>query len=187
MMKAKFAAALCLLLSLSILCGVSAYAVGSEMETVVTYTKQGETDWGGGSSADDSPSRPVYEIAIPAEKDLAQDGTALPIHLTENNIPAGYVLNVYIDSAKTFDQSGYFHLTGTKGNADALAYIFRYAPEGYSETFYGEAFPKVAAFRQESNFPFEYGTLTFQVMNEDEIAPDTYTGRVYFKLELVAE
>ena len=171
MMKAKFAAALCLLLSLSILCGVSAYAAGSEMETVVTYTKQGETDWGGGSSADDSPSRPVYEIAIPAE----------------NNIPAGYVLNVYIDSAKTFDQSGYFHLTGTKGNADALAYIFRYAPEGYTETFYGEAFPKVAAFRQESNFPFEYGTLTFQVMNEDEIAPDTYTGRVYFKLELVSE
>lgn len=187
MMKTRFTAALCLLLSLSILCGVSAYAAGSEMETVVTYTKQGETDQAGGSSVDDGPSRPVYEIAIPAEKDLAQDGTALPIHLTENSIPAGYVLNVYIDSAKTFDKSGYFHLTGTKGNADALAYIFRYLPDGSAETFFGEDFPKVAAFDRDSNFPFEYGTLNFQIMNENEIAPDTYTGRVYFKLELVTE
>lgn len=38
-MKTKFAAVVCLLLSLSVLCGVSAYAAGSEMETVVTYTK----------------------------------------------------------------------------------------------------------------------------------------------------
>lgn len=186
-MKAKFAAALCLLLSLSILCGVSAYAAGSEMETVVTYTKQGETDWGGGSSADDSPSRPVYEIAIPTEQDLAQDGSAIPIHLTENNIPAGYVLNVYIDSAKTFDKNGFLHLTGTKGNTDALAYIFRYLTDGSFETFFEEDFPKVAAFNKDSNFPFEYGTLNFQIVNEDDLVPDTYTGRVYFKLELVSE
>lgn len=185
-MKAKFATVLCLLLSLSVLCGVSAYAANSEMETVVTYTKQGNTDQGGGSSADE-PSRPVYEIAIPMEKDIAKKDTLLPIHLTENNIPAGYKLNVYIDSKKTFDELGFFHLTGTKGGADALAYIFRYVPEGYAETFWEEDLAKVAAFDCESNLPIEYGTLTFQIMNEDDIATDTYTGRMYFKLELVEE
>mgnify|MGYP006934583306 CR=1 len=185
-MKAKFATVLCLLLSLSALCGVSVYAAGNEIETVVTYTKQESTDQGGGSSADE-PSRPVYEIAIPMEKDIAKKGTLLPIQLTENNIPAGYKLNVYIDSKKTFDKLGYFHLTGTKDGADALAYIFRYVPEGYAETFWTDDLAKVAAFDCESNLPVEFGTLTFEILNEDDIVPDTYTGRMYFKLELVEE
>lgn len=187
MMRTKFAAAICLLLSLSVLCDVSAYAASSEIETVVTYTKQGDTYQSGDFSEDDGPSRPMYEIAIPTEQDLAQDGSAIPIHLTENNIPAGYVLNVYIDSAKTFDKNGFLHLTGTKGNTDALAYIFRYLTDGSFETFFEEDFPKVAAFNKDSNFPFEYGTLNFQIVNEDDLVPDTYTGRVYFKLEVTTK
>ena len=187
MMKTRFAAALCLLLSLSVLCGVSAYAAGSEMEAIITYTKQGDIYQSGDFSEDDGPSRPVYEITIPTEQDLARDGSAMPIHLTENNIPAGYVLNVYIDSAKTFDKNGFLRLTGIKGNTDALAYIFRYLPDGSAETFFGEDFPKVAAFDRDSNFPIEYGTLNFQIMNENGIEPDTYTGRVYFRLEVVAK
>lgn len=187
-MKTKFIAGLCLLLSLSVLCSFPAFATSNELETIVVYTKNGDVYPGEDDpSTDSGTSRPVYEIAIPAEKDLARDGSALPIHLTENNIPDGYMLNVYIDSAKTFGSDGFLHLTGAKGQDDALAYIFRYNSDGSAETFWNEDLPKVAAFDSESKFPVEYGTLQFQVVNEDEIEPDTYTGRVYFRLEISAK
>ena len=66
-MKAKFAVLLCLLLCLCVACSVTAYAAGSEIESVMTFTQQGEPDSdnnSGGSSADRSPSLPAYEIAI---------------------------------------------------------------------------------------------------------------------------
>ena len=43
-MKAKFAALLCMLLCLCVAGSVTAYAAGSEIESVITFTQQGEPD-----------------------------------------------------------------------------------------------------------------------------------------------
>ena len=136
---------------------------------------------------DRSPSLPAYEIAIPSRKDLDTDGTALPIHLTENNLPDGYVLNVYIDGGKSFGNDGFLHLSGTKGQPDALAKVIRYNTDGSFENIASEAFPKVAAFDRESNFPIEYGTLNFDIVDRESLIADTYTGKVCFYLEIVAK
>ena len=192
-MKAKFAALLCMLLCLCVAGSVTAYAAGSEIESVITFTQRGEPDptpdAGNDSdgSADRSPSLPAYEIAIPSRKDLDTDGTALPIHLTENNLPDGYVLNVYIDGGKSFGSDGFLHLSGTKGQPDALAKVIRYNTDGSFENIASEAFPKVAAFDRESNFPIEYGTLNFDIVDRESLIADTYTGRVCFYLEIVAK
>lgn len=193
-MKAKFAALLCMLLCLCVAGSVTAYAAGSEIESVITFTQQGEPDSApdsdnnsGGGSVDRSPSLPAYEIAIPSRKDLDTDGTALPIHLTENNLPDGYVLNVYIDGGKSFGNDGFLHLSGTKGQPDALAKVIRYNDDGSFENIASESFPKVAVFDSESNFPIEYGTLSFDVVDRDGLIADTYTGRVCFYLEIVAK
>lgn len=193
-MKAKFAAFLCMLLCLCVAGSVTAYAAGSEIESVITFTQQGEPDSApdsdnnsGGGSVDRSPSLPAYEIAIPSRKDLDTDGTALPIHLTENNLPDGYVLNVYIDGGKSFGSDGFLHLSGTKGQPDALAKVIRYNTDGSFENIASEAFPKVAAFDRESNFPIEYGTLNFDIVDRESLIADTYTGKVCFYLEIVAK
>lgn len=194
-MKAKFITLLCLVLCLSITGSVTAYAAGSEIESIVTFTQREYQDFeedigdnsDGGSSTDYSPSLPVYEITIPSRQDLDADGTTLPIHLTANNIPEGYVLNVYIDGGKSFGSDKYFHLSGTKGQSDALAKIFRYATDGSFMNITGETFPKVAAFDCTNRFPIEYGTLCFEILDRDSLIADTYTGRVCFYLEIVAK
>lgn len=43
-MKAKFAVLLCMLLCLSVAGSVTAYAAGSEIESVIIFTQQGEPD-----------------------------------------------------------------------------------------------------------------------------------------------
>lgn len=43
-MKAKFAVLLCMLLCLCVAGSVTAYAAGSEIESVITFTQQGEPD-----------------------------------------------------------------------------------------------------------------------------------------------
>ncbi len=194
-MKAKFAALLCSVLCLSVAGSVTAYAAGSEIESIVTFTQQEyqeaandlDDNSDSGSSADYSPSLPVYEITIPSRQDLDADGTTLPIHLTTNNIPEGYVLNVYIDGGKSFGSDGYLHLSGTKGQSDALVKIFRYATDGSFMNITGEAFPKVAAFDRTQKFPIEYGTMTYEIVNRDSLIADTYTGKIYFYLEIVSK
>ena len=190
-MKAKFAALLCMLLCLCVAGSVTAYAAGSEIESVITFTKREYSDdvidSGNDSSADHSPSQPMYEIFLPSKNDLAMDGNTIPIHLTGNNLPDGYILNVYIDGAKSFGGDGLFHLVGTKGQPDALAKIFRYATDGSFENITEETFPKVAAFDCNGNFPIEYGTLSIGVLDEESLIADTYTGRLCFYLEIVAK
>ena len=45
----------------------------------------------------------------------------------------------------------------------------------------------MAAFESESNFPIEYGTLSFDIVDRESLIADTYTGKVCFYLEIVAK
>lgn len=192
-MRSKFIAALCLIVSLSLLCSVSAYAVsGSEAETVLTYIKNEDpapvpdTSPGapsGDNSDDDEHSRPVYEVVIPAEESMS-NGSTLPIYLSENNIPEGYVLGVYIDSARSYGEDGLLHLTGTKGQADALVIVNRYDRDGSYMAVTQQSMPKVAVFEPGNIRPAQYGTLFFSVIDEEQLPADTYTGRIYFNFVL---
>lgn len=193
-MKAKLTVALCLLLVMSLVCSISAYAAsGNEIETTITYTKQADSEpepepdpAPEETPSDDEPSRPVYEIAIPSEMSMS-NGTTLPIYLTENNIPEGYVLSVYIDGSKSYGDDGFLHLSGTKGQADALVIINRYDVDGSYMAVTQQPYPKVAAFVHGNIRPIQYGTLNFTVIDEEVLPPDTYTGRIYFDLSLVLE
>lgn len=195
-MRSKFTAALCLIVSLSLLCSVSAYAVsGSEAETVLTYIKNEDpapvpdTSPGassGDNSDDDEPSRPVYEVVIPAEESMS-NGSTLPIYLSENNIPEGYVLRVSIDCEKTLDKNGLLHLSGTKGQADALVIVNRYDRDGSYMSITPNASPTVAIFEPGNIRPVQYGTLFFSVIDEEQLPADTYTGRIYFHIALEQE
>lgn len=198
-MKTKFATALCLLLSLSLLCSVSAYAVNdSEAETVLTYIKQEEPTpapdtsdtprepSSGEASGDSEPSRPIYEIVIPAEESMS-NGSTFPIYLSENNIPEGYVLSVYIDSGRSYGEDGLLHLKGTKGQADALVIVNRYDRDGSYMAVTQQSMPKVAAFAPGNIRPVQYGTLFFSVIDEEQLPADTYTGRLYFNIVLELE
>ena len=191
-MRSKFIAALCLIVSLALLCSVSAYAVsGGEAETVLTYIKNEDpapapdTSPGassGDNSGDDEPSRPVYEVVIPAEESMS-NGSTLPIYLSENNIPEGYVLGVYIDSARSYGEDGLLHLTGTKGH-DALVIVNRYDRDVSYMAVTQQSMPKVAVFEPENIRPVQYGTLFFSVIDEEQLPADTYTGRIYFNFVL---
>lgn len=198
-MKAKFVAALCLLLSMSLLCSVSAYAVsGGEAETVLTYIKQEDPapapdapdatrELSGGDASDDSePSRPIYEIVIPAEESMS-NGSTFPIYLSENNIPEDYVLSVYIDSERSYGEDGLLHLRGTNGQADALVIVNRYDRDGSYMAVTQQSMPKVATFAPGNIRPAQYGTLFFRVIDEEQLPADTYTGRLYFNIVLELE
>jgi len=199
MMKAKLTAALCLLLSLSLLCSVSAYAAsGGEVKTVLTYIKLEDpapapdtTDpphepSSGDASYDSEPSRPIYEIVIPAEESMS-NGSTLPIYLSENNIPEGHVLGVYIDSERSYGEDGFLHLKGTKGQADALVIVNRYDHNGSYMAVTQQSMPKVATFAPGNIRPIQYGTLFFSVIDEEQLPADTYTGCIYFNIVLELE
>lgn len=188
MMRSKLIAALCLIVSLSLLCSISAYAVsGSEAETVLTYTKQEAPAPTPDTSGDSEPSRPIYEIAIPAEMNL-NAGDTMPIYLTENNLASNQKLTVCIDGNRNLSDDGYIYLHGEEGSTPAKVSVGFYNNGGNAEyvniptCLYG-----VAVFDSTDVHPIYAGTLFFRVVNADELDGGTYTGRVCFTFELTTE
>lgn len=182
-MKRKLTGAICLILALSLLCSVSAFAATIEDKTAstkITYTKEKE-------QSEPTPSRPVYEIAIPAEMSL-NDGNTMPIYLTENNLTAAQRLDVCIDANSELDSTDHtLHLQGSKSQTPAKVKIGYYLSGGTVEYIDNGGFWQVAAFESGNVHPVARGTICFELTNESELAADTYSGTLNFSLKLITE
>ncbi len=176
-MKRKVTAMLCLLLVLSTVGSISAYAATIDEDTTgttLTYTKEAPPV---------DVNLPLYEIAIPSEMSL-NAGDTMPIYLTANNMAPGQRLTVYIDGSN-MDEQSLVPLYGTKGQAPAEVMIGYYDSDGMSNTLGGgPGLYPVAAFESGNIRPVLNGTIFFRVQNADELIADTYTGTVNFLLRV---
>ena len=194
-MKRKFSGALCLLLIFCLMCSVTAYAADeTEIQTIITYTTAeepeqeeppAETEPPAVDSGDyDEPVNiPVYEIAIPSEMSL-NNGTTIPIYLITNNLTDEQTLNVYIDADRTLADDGYLHLQGTNTDDVAKVVVGYYNSAGKPTHINNSGIWQVGIFESGNIRPVRYGTIYFNVVNDSELAADTYTGTVYFVLDV---
>ena len=171
-------------LAFSLILSGSAYAADetTTQEMTVTYTKQEDPE----QSAEPAPSRPVYEISIPSQMSL-NEGDTIPLYLIENNLPAGKMLQVYIDGEKTVEADGYLHLAGTKGQTPAKVAIGYYQSNGTAEYINNAGIWCVAEFVSGNIRPISGGVLFMRVTNDTELLADTYTGTVHFRLRTYDE
>lgn len=188
-MKCKLLGALCLLLILCFMCGATAYAADeTEIETIITYTKAEEPkqeqppaiESGVG---DEMANIPVYEIAIPSEMSL-NNGATMPIYLITNNLTNGQSLRVHIDADRTLADDGYLHLQGTNTVDVAKVAIGYYNSVGNPTYIDNSGIWEVGIFESGNIRPVRWGTIFFDVVNDSELAADTYTGTVYFVLNI---
>lgn len=189
-MKHKFSCAICLLLIFCVMCSATAYAAdSSEKQTTITFIKTQEpiqnepskVDSGGGVA---SVSTPLYEISIPSEMSL-NNGSTLPIYLIENNLSEGQTLEVYIDGAKSYADDGLLHLKGEKTQKEIEVLISRYDADGSYTMVTQLPCPTVAVFQSGNIRPVRYGTISFNVVDEETVTPDTYTGNLYFTFSIL--
>lgn len=182
-MKRKLTGAICLILALSLLCSVSAFAATIEDKTAstkITYTKENE-------QSEPTPSRPVYEIAIPAEISL-NDSDTVAIYLTENNMTAAQHLDVCINATTELNSADHtLHLQGSKSQTPAKVKIGYYIAEGIIEYIDNSGSWQVAGFESGNVHPVARGTVHFELANESELAADTYSGTLNFTLKLITE
>lgn len=194
-MKRKFSGVLCLLLIFCLMCSVTAYAADeTEIQTIITYTKTeeppqeeppAETEPPAVDSDNDEPvNTPVYEIAIPSEMDLNIDGTVIPIYLITNNLTDEQTLRVHIDADRTLADDYYLHLQGTNTDDVATVSVGYYNSAGKPTRINNSGIWEVGVFESGNIRPVRYGTIYFNVINESELAADTYTGTVYFVLRI---
>jgi hypothetical protein len=183
-----------LALAVCFMCGVSAFAADTaEAQTKVTYTKTAEetpkpspssgTTYRAEDETDPEPSEPVYEIAIPSEFSLNTANT-IPIYLTENSLAEGQSLEVLIDANQTISDDGYLHLQGTQGQSPAKVAIGYYTNSNYVEYVNASGYFEVALFSAGDVHPTQYGTLFFELKNEQELIADTYTGTIFFSMRV---
>ena len=112
------------------------------------------------------------------------NGSTLPIYLLQNNLAEGQTLYVYIDGTKSYAGDGLLHLRGANTQEDAKVLINRYDTDGSYMAVTQLPCPTVAVFQSGSIRPIKYGTISFTVIDEDNLAPDTYTGNLYFTFSI---
>lgn len=189
-MKYKFSGSVCLLLVFCLMCSATAYAAdASEKQTTITYTKIQEPKQDKAANVDsegenESVSTPLYEISIPSEMSL-NSGSTLPIYLIENNLSERQTLEVYIDGAKSYADDGLLHLKGEKTQEEISVLISRYDTDGSYTMVTQLPCPTVAVFRSGNIRPVKYGTISFNVVDEETVTPDTYTGNLYFTFSIL--
>lgn len=194
-MKRKITGVLSLLLIFCLMCSVTAYAADEgEIQTIITYTKAeepkqeeppAETEPPAVDSGDyDEPvNTPVYEIAIPSELSL-NNSTVIPIYLITNNLTDEQTLRVNIDADRTLADDGYLHLQGTNTDDVAKVVVGYYNSVGNPEHINNSGIWEIGVFESGNIRPVRYGTIFFDVVNDSELAADTYTGTVYFVLHV---
>ncbi len=197
-MKSKKMRAFVLVLTVCFMCNVPAFAAEStEAQTKVTYTKTVEEAPEPSTPAvkpqppsedetSPAPSKPVYEIAIPSEFSL-NTSNVLPVYLAENNLSEGQTLAVCIDANRTMSNDGYLYLQGTQSQTPAKVAIGYYTNTDYVQYIGASGFYQVASFEAGDVHPVLYGTLLFELQNEQELVADTYTGTIFFSLSVSEE
>jgi hypothetical protein len=154
----------------------------SEATATVTYTKEAPVVQEPEPDPDPAPVN-TYEINIPALTSLNQ-GNKLPITANYLNLTDGQTLTVSLDLANTFGSDGYFQLKNDNNDVLRVAINRHNQAMGAGELISGEEEKVVAVFNNTSEHPVEYGLLYLNVLEEAEANPGTYSGVLYFKIDL---
>lgn len=182
-MKKKLTTALSVLLVICLMGSVTAYAAtidDNNTISTVTYTKtENPTDT-------EEPNLPLYEISIPSQISL-NESNVLPIYLHTNNLGENQTLSVLVDADMTLADDGFLHLEGTKGQEPAKVSIGYYNSAGNPVKIDNAGMYGAATFKSGNNHPASNGTMFFDIIDEDALIADTYTGRVYFTLRVTTE
>lgn len=184
---------LCLAMILSL--SVPAMAADqTEASTTITKTVTDSPSTGGsGGDDDDEPvNSSTYEVSIPAAFSM-DDGDYFTIGATKNEIGERQELRVFVDYDRTFDADGYFYLKNTKNVAQKLPCTISVGTAGYDywQTITDSTTCVVATFTHGSGLKADYcGSARIVTAGSPSTAGSssvagTYSGTVYFKIELV--
>lgn len=192
-MKEKTRVALCLVLALCLALSSTAYALEqTTAETRITYTKTGDNS---------SPSPPVtaaasYEINIPAEVSL-NAGRELYITAANLNLSGGESVVVSVDFARSYTtelgeaeeggvlEDSYIKLDSVDGSSFAKVNINRHNYDTGAGELIVSTDTTAAVFTGSSLQPSKYGLLYLNLYRPGTIEPGTYSGTLYFTIELV--
>ena len=175
--------ALAALLSLALLLALPLPASAAETTTQIYCTFSGfRTE---APPVTPAPAQPTYEVSIPA----AYDTNTIPcLSITASNVDigAGKLLTVSVDCEKTFDENGFFFLSNTeRPNIKAICNLYRSDTYGTTGEWISSASTAtVATFQNGATSPSSYGYLHADVSALDDTIDGTYTGTIYFKIEL---
>lgn len=180
---------ICLALVFCFSFSVTAYAANeTDASTTVTYTKSGG----------ETVSTPTasYEINIPSEISL-NDGRELYITANSLSLNSGQSVIVSVDYAKTYTvditttetgatiEDSYIKLLSTNGVDFAKVNINRHDYDTGAGTIMNAADTTAAIFTGSSLQPTKYGLLYLNLSRPTTIVAGTYTGTIYFTIELV--
>lgn len=192
-MKHKIKAAVCIALTLCLALASTAYAAsGTTAETTITYTKTVEV----GSSQQTAAPAASYEINIPAEVSLNAERE---LHITADsmNLPAGKSVVVSVDYDRSFTlertettdggviEDSYIKLDSATGDGFAKVHVNRSNLDGSGAGMIYQTDSTAAVFTGTSLQPTQYGILYLNLYKPGTIAPGTYTGTLYFTIELI--
>lgn len=191
-MKIKLKTALCIVLIVCTALTSTAYAANeTEATTRIIYTKEGESSGPPAAAA----SAASYEINIPAEVSL-NAGRELYITANSMNLPAGASVVVSVDYERSYTEERtrtetgalvedyYIKLLSTNGVDIAKVSINRHNYEIGAGEMMGRADSVAAVFTGNSLQPAKYGLLYLNLDMPGTIAPGTYSGNLYFNIEL---
>jgi len=166
------ALALVLLLSLP----VSASAAEGQTQIYCTFS---------GLRTEVPVQAPAYAVNIPASYHTRTD-PCLAITASKVNIGAGKLLTVSIDWEKTFDSNGFFFLTNTEHpELKVMCSFYRSNTYGVTGEWMSSAdHALAAAFEDGNTSPISYGYLVANATAGDDTIDGTYTGTLYFKIEI---
>lgn len=186
---------LCLVLAFCLLGSSVAYAANETAATMtVTYTQEApepsETESPNDTPTEEMPTTQPgnqassYEIDIPSEISL-NDGDSTLLMMNSLNIGKSFKVVVYIDGDRTFQDDGFLHLTAPGNDQTAKTAVYRYNSESDTyERLSGDGEHEVAVFKYYSLNPNKYGLLRFEIENQSELEPGTYSGTVYFSIRM---
>lgn len=137
------------------------------------------------STPSPAPAVISYEVNIPATYCNRTD-PCLAITASKVNIGPGKLLTVSVDWEKTFDENGFFFLSNTeRPNLKVLCELHRSNTYGVTGEWMSSADHALAtAFEDGNTTPISYGYLVPNASAEDDTIDGTYTGTLYFKIEV---
>lgn len=175
--------ALAALLSLALLLVFPLPASASEASTQIYCTFSGlRTEAPPVTSA---PAQPSYAVNIPATYNT-NTTPCLAITASKVDIGAGKLLTVSVDWEKTFDENGFFFLTNTeKPKYKAMCSLYRSNTYGIvGEWMSSPDYALAAAFEDGNTTPVSFGYIVANTTADDTTIDGTYTGTIYFKIEV---
>ena len=177
--------ALAALLSLALLLALPLPASASETNTQIYCTFSGLRTEAPPVTSAPAPAQPTYAVNIPATYNT-NTTPCLAITASKVDIGAGKLLTISVDWEKTFDENGNFFLTNTeKPQYKAMCGLYRSNTYGIvGEWMRSPDYALAAAFEDGNTTPVSFGYIVASATADDTTIDGTYTGTLYFKIEV---